>query len=153
MRVFGLLQPLPGDFRSYDVTSSHLRSRDVISCHVKASSCELQPCRKWNALYTQDFVLLQPLPGEFRWNDVTSGSLSVTWGHVTAFPVTWLPAPGSYSLVESETDDIHQSSACCSYFQVTSGEIKSLPGHFRSAEVTWRHFLPLECRPLLATAL
>ena len=30
---------LPGDFR-------HLRSRDVISYHVTASSCEIQPCRK-----------------------------------------------------------------------------------------------------------
>jgi len=33
MQVFGLLQPLPGDFRSNDVTSGHLRSRDI-SCHV-----------------------------------------------------------------------------------------------------------------------
>jgi len=32
--VFHLLQPLPGDFQSNNVTSGHLRSRDVISRHV-----------------------------------------------------------------------------------------------------------------------
>ena len=32
--------------------------------------------------------LLQPLQGDFRSNNVTSGSLSVTWRHVRSFPVT-----------------------------------------------------------------
>jgi len=152
--VFGLLQPLPGDFRSNDVTSTHfrppeftwrhflsrdcvlratalyevkrwvyasfrpstatsrwlpikwhhfrvtsdhLRSRDVISCNVTASSCELQPCKKSNAQCTTVCGLLQPLPGDFWSNDVTSGHFRsnefVTW-----FPVTGLPPPVSYSL-------------------------------------------------------
>ena len=38
--------------------------------------------------------------GDFRSN-VTSGSLPVTWGHVTPFPVTWLSSPASYSFVGS----------------------------------------------------
>jgi len=71
----GQMTSLPGHFRSPDVT-------DVISCHATASFCELQPCRKWNVQYTPLFGILQPLPGDFQWNDVTSGSLPVTWGHV-----------------------------------------------------------------------
>jgi len=59
------------------VTLGHLRSRDVILSNVTAS-CELQLYRKWNVQYTQVFGLLQPPPGDFRSNDVTSGSLPVT---------------------------------------------------------------------------
>ena len=77
------------------VTSDHLKSRDVISCDVTASYCELAPCRKWNVQYTQVLVLPLPLPGDFRWNDVTSESLPVTWCHVMSFPVTWLPLTAS----------------------------------------------------------
>jgi len=209
--VFGLLQPLPGDFWSYDVTSGslpvtwghvtsfpvmwlpppanyslvgsemysilqfsafyshsrwlpvkwhhfrvtfgHLRSRDIIFCHVTSSSCELQPCRKLNVQYTLVFGVLRPLPNEFRSNDTTSGSLAVTWGHVTSFPVTWLPPPASYSLVGSEMCSIRQFSVFYSHFQVTSGQMTSLPGHFRSPHVTWRHFLSRDCLLLRATAL
>jgi len=143
-RVLGLLQPLPGDFRWNDVThvtANHLRSRDVISCHVTASSCELQPCKKWNVQYTPVFVPPQPLPGHFRSNDGTSRSLPVSWGHVTSFPITWQPPPASFSLVGSEMYGIRQFSAFNSCFQVTSGQMTSLPGNFRSPEVTWCHFL------------
>ena len=55
----------------------HLRSRDVISCHVTASSFQLQPCRKSNVQYTLVFGLLWPLPGDFLSN-VISKSLPVT---------------------------------------------------------------------------
>jgi len=80
-REFGPLQPLPGNFRFNDVTSGHLGSRDVISCHVTASYC-------------------------------------------------------SYSLVESEMHGIHEFLAFYSHFQVTSGQMTSLAGHLRSPEVT-----------------
>jgi len=36
---------------------------------------------------------------------------------------------------------IREFSAFYSLFQVTSGEMTLLPGHFRSSEITWRHFL------------
>jgi len=209
--VFGILQPLPGDFRSNDITSgslpvtwghvtsllatwlplpasyslvgnemysirlfsafyshfqgllvkwrpfqftlSDLRSRDVTSCHLTASSCELQPCRKWNVQYTQVFGLLQALPCDFRSNDNTSGSLPVTWGHVTPFPVTWLPPPAGYMLVGSEKYSIRQFSAFYSHFQATSGQMTAHPSHFPSPEVTWRHFLSRDCLLLQATEL
>jgi len=115
------------------VTSRHLSSCDVISCHVTPFSCELQPCRIWNVHYTRVFGFPQPLPGNFWSNDVTSGSLPVIWGHVTSFPVPWLP-PASYSLVGSETYSIRKFSAFHSHFQVTSSQMTSLPGHIRSPE-------------------
>jgi len=119
---------------------------------VTASSCELQPCRKRNAQYTPVFGLLQPLPGDFPSNHVTFGSFPVTWSHVMSFSVTWLPPPASYSFVGSEMYSIRQFSAY-SHFQVTSGQMTSLPGHFWSPEVTWCHFLSRDCFLLQATAL
>jgi len=47
---------------------------------------------------------------------------------------------------------IRQFSAFYSRFQVTSGQMTSVPGHFRSPEVTWRRFLSRDCL-LRATAL
>jgi len=129
---------LPGHFRSPEVTSCHFLSRE-------ASSCKLQPCRKWNVQHTPVFGLLQPLPVDFWSNDVTSGSLLETWGHVTSFPVTWLPPSALYSLVGSEMHSIRQFEAFYSHFEVTSGQMTPLPGHFRSPEVTWCHFLSRDC--------
>jgi len=77
---------LPVKSRHFRVTFGHLRSCDVIFTHVTASSCELQPCRKWNVQYSQ---------------------LSAFYSHT----------------------------------KVTSSQMTSLAGHFRSPEVTWR-FLP-----------
>jgi len=48
---------------------------------------------------------------------------------------------------------ICQFSAFYRHFQVPSVEMTSLPGHFRSLEVTWRHFLPRDCLLVRATAL
>jgi len=154
MIVFGLPQQLPGDFRSkwrhLRVTSGHLRSRHVISCHMTASSYELQRCRKWNVQCKPAFGLSQPLPGDFRSNVVTSKSVPVTWGDMTSFPFMWLPPPASCSLVGSEMYSICQFPALYSHFQVTSGQITSLPGYFRSPEVTWCHFLSRDCLLLRA---
>jgi len=110
----------------------HFWSREVmwaISCHVMDTSCTLQPCKSSNVPKNLFICLLQPLPGDFRSNNVTSGWLPVMWGHVLSFPVTWL----SYLKLELY--------AFSSHFQVSYGEMTSLPGHFRSREVTLRHFL------------
>jgi len=113
----------------------------VIFCHVTASSCEVQPGRRWNVQNTQAFGLLHPLPGNFRSNDVTSGTLPINWGHVTSFPVKWLLPLASYSFVGREMDSICKFLAFHSHFQVTSGQITSLLGNFWGRKVTWRHFL------------
>jgi len=105
----GQLTYLPGHFRSPEVTCRHF-------CHMTASSCELQPCVKWNVQYTRVYGLLQPLPGNFRSNDVSSGSLPVTWGHVTSFPVTWLPPSASYKIEGSEMYRIREFSVFSSHF-------------------------------------
>jgi len=80
----GFLQPLPGDFQSNDVTSGHVGSHKLISCHVTTTSCEFQP---WRSKVPKTCLIgpLQPLPGDFRANDVTSRSLPVTWGHCGHF--------------------------------------------------------------------
>jgi len=65
---------LSGHFRSPEVTWRRFLSRDA--------SYELQPCRKWNARDRRVSGLLQPLPGDLCSNDVSSESLSVTWGHM-----------------------------------------------------------------------
>ena len=67
-----------GQMTSLPVTSGHFRSRDIISCHVTATSCELQPCRSSNVPKTSLIGLLQPVQGGFRLNEITSGSFPVT---------------------------------------------------------------------------
>ena len=136
----GLLQPLPGDFQSNDVSSGSLLvtwgHHEVISCHVTPTSSELQPCRSSNVPKTWFISLLQPLPGDFRSNEVPSRSLPVTRGPVRSFPVTSLPPPPSYSSVGAQTYPKLGLRAFYSHFQVTSGQMTSLPGHFRSRGVT-----------------
>jgi len=94
---------LPVKQCNFQVTSGHVRSRDVISCHVTATPCGLQPRRSSNIPKTWLTGLVQPLAGYFLSNDVTSGSLLVTRACVTSFPVTWLPSPASYSPVGTQT--------------------------------------------------
>jgi len=179
----------------------------VISCHVTASSCELQPCRKSNAQYTQVFGLLHPLPHDFRQMTSLPGqfwSPKATWRHFLScdclflraialqevkrtvyasfrpstatarwLPVKWrhfritsrhlrscnvischvLPPPASYSFVGSQMHSIRKLSVFYIHFQVTSGQMTSLPGHFPSPEVTWHNFLSCDCLFLRATAL
>jgi len=122
-----------------EVTSGQITSLPVTWGHVTSfpvtwlpSLCELQPCRKSSAQNTSVFGCLQPLPGDFRSNDVTSESLLITGDHVTSFPATWLHFPASYSLALGQMHSICQFSAFQSHFQVTSGQMTSLP-------VTWVH--------------
>ena len=139
---------LPVKWRHFWVTSSHLRAHDVISCHVTASLCELQPCREWNAQYTPVFGLLPPVPGDFWSNDVTSGYLPVTWGHVTSFPVTWLPPPASYSLVGSEMYRIASfrlSTASSRWLPVKWRYQRVTSGNLRSPDVDPRHVTASSC--------
>jgi len=137
---------LPVKWRHFRVTSGHLRSRDIIFCHVIAS-CELQPCRKWNVQYTQ-VNGPQPLPGDFQSNDVTFGSLPVILGQLRSFPVRWQPPPASYTLVRGEMYRIRDFSAFYSHskwllvkwrhFRVTSS-------HLRSCDVISCHMTASYC--------
>jgi len=154
-RVVGLLQPLPDDsvkWRHFRVISGHVRSRDVISCHVTATTCELHHCRSLNAPKTRVVGLLQPPPYNFRSNDVTSGSFPGTWGHVTSFPVTWLPPPASYSPVGANVRET------CVFHILQSLPIDIRPNDITSGSlpVKWGHgghFLSRDCHLLRVTAL
>jgi len=134
-----------GHFQSPEVTWSHFRSRDCLL--LRATALQEVKCTDTQV------VDLKPLPGDFRSNDVTSGSLPVKVRHVTSFPVTWLPPTASYSLVGSEMYSIRKFLTFYSHFQVTSGQMTSLSGHFRSPEVTCRHFLSHYCLLQRAIAL
>ena len=89
--VFDLLQPLPGDYRSNDITYDHKTSHDVISCHVTSTSGELQPCRSSIVPKMRVLGLLQ-------------------------------------------------------HFQVTSGQKMSLPGHFWSRGIISCHLTAISCK-------
>jgi len=77
---------------------------------------------------TPVFGLLQPLPGDFRWNNITPESLLVVPGHVTSFPVTSLPPPASYSPVVPKRT---QTPGCR-----VVGHLQPLEGDFRWNYVT-----------------
>jgi len=148
----GLLQPLSGDFWSNDVTSRHVNSRDVICSNLTTTSCELQDCSSSNLPKTWCTGLLQPLPGDFRSNDVTSGSLwsrEVIWRHFLSRDCHLL----RYSPVGAQPYSKLDLQAFYSHFLVTSCQVTSLPGPFRSREVTWRHFRARGFNLLRVTAL
>jgi len=109
---------LPGPFR---VTSGHLRSLDVISCDVTASSCGLHSCRKSNAPKTRLFGNLQPPLGDFCSHDITSGSLC-----------------------HQKLRDISCELQPCSKWNATKtlvcGPLQPIPGNFWSNYVTSRLF-------------
>ena len=121
---------LAGHFRSR-------RSREVISCDVTATSSELQPCRSSNVPKSWLIGLLQLHPSNFRSNDITSGLRPVTW--VTEFISCHVTSPVRYSLVGAQTNPKLGLYTFYSHFQVTSGQMTSLPvtsGHVMSFPVT-----------------
>jgi len=139
---------LPVKWRLFWVTSGRVRSRDVISCHIKPSSCELQHCRKPNAPNIQLFGLLS----HFHMTSSQMTSLQVTSGHVRSHDVVcghMMLRFACYSLLGSQMYRTPDFSAFYSHF----GQIISLPGYFRLREVAWCHFRSLDGLLLRATAL
>jgi len=103
------------------------------------ASGKLQPCRKSNAQYTPVSENLQPHPGDFLSNDVTSGhfrSPEFTWRHLLSPDYLLLRAKALYKVKRS----VRQFLSFNSHFQVTSAQMTSLPvtwGHVTSFPVTW----------------
>jgi len=147
---------LPVKWCHFRITSGYVRSRDVIYCHVTASSCELQPCRKSNAQYTPALAFYS----DFK---VTSGQMTslpchfhVTSSHLRSRDViSCYVTASSCELQLCRKSNAQHTLALVfySHFQVTFAQMTSLPGHFRSPEVTWHHFLSCDCFILRATAL
>jgi len=143
---------LPGKWRHFRVTSGHLKSGDAISRHVTASSCELQPCRKGNVQY-------RPVFGVLSHFQVTSGqmtSFSGHSGHLTSRDVISCHVTALSSELQPwrKWNVLYTPvSTFYSHFQVTFGQIISLPGHFRAPELKWLHFLSCDCLLMWATAL
>jgi len=143
---------LPVKWRHFRVTSDHERSRDVISCYVTATSCEFQPCKSSNVHKTRLIRLLQPLQGDFRSNDVTSGSLWVTWGHGTSFPVTSDTSCELQPCTSSNVPKTRYTPTATSrwltvkwrHFRVASGDVRSRD--VTSCHVTAKSFEFQPCR-------
>jgi len=139
---------LPVKLCHFRVTSGHLRSRDVISCHGTDSCCKIQPCRKSNEPKAPVFSPLQPLPAEFRKNGITSGylrSLHIISFHVTASSCELQPCRKS----NAQKTTFWPSTA-------TSRRLLVKWHHFRvisSHQVTLHHFLSRDCLLLRAPAL
>ena len=129
-----------------------MESREVISCHVTATSCELQPCRTSNVPKTLLVGLLLPLPGDFWSNDVSSRSLPVTWGHVKSFCHV---IATSCELQPCRSSNVHKTwlIGLLQALPVDAGQMTSLPGHFWSRGVTIGHFLLRDGHLLRVTAL
>jgi len=151
--IFGLLQPLPGVFPwncHFQVTSGCARSHDIISCHMTATYCELQRCR--SSKHTKPSFA--PSRATSRWLSMKSRhsdhfrSRQVTWHFLSRDCHLLRVSP-----VGAQTYPKPQFSAFYSHFQVTFGEMMFLPGHFRSCQVTGRHFLSHDCHLLRVTAL
>jgi len=104
------------------------RSRDVISGHMTATSCELQHCRSSNAPKTWPTGLLQPLPGDFQSNDVTPGSFPVIWGHV--YIISCNVTATSFELHPCRSSNVPKTGL--------KGLLQTLPGDFQSNDVTSR---------------
>jgi len=98
--------------------------------------------REFSAFYSHFKVTcgqMTSLPSHFR-------SPEVRWGNFLSGD--WLPPPASYSLVRSEMYCIRKFSAFYSHFQVTSGQMTSLPvtsGHLRSCDVISCHMTASYC--------
>jgi len=138
----------PVKSRHIRVTSGHVRPRNVISCHVTATSCELQASKTSNVPKTWLTGLLQPLPGDFRSN--------VTSRHVKSSDVI-----SSYLTATScELQNCRSSNVPKTW---RTGLVQPLPGDFRSKDITsgslpvpwgpWRHFLSRDCHLLRVTGL
>jgi len=79
----------------------------------------------------------------------------VTSGHLRSRDVTSSDV-NTYCEVQpcrKLNDSTCKFSVFYSHLQPTSGQMLSLPGHLRTPEVTWRHFLSRDCFLLRAAGL
>jgi len=124
---------LPGKRRHFRVTCSHMSSRDVISCHVTASSCKLQPRRKWNVQYMRALAFYSPS----RWRPVKWHHFRVTSGYlmsrdviscqVTAFFIELQPCR-KWNVQHTRVFDLlHplQGDFIWCHLWITSGDVRS----------------------------
>ena len=107
-----------------------MRSSDVISCPVTATSCEIQPCRSSNLQKTPVLGLSQRLPGDFRSNESFPGHLQSVKSRDVISDVT----ATSCDLQPCRSSNVAKTPVFTfnSHFQVTSVQMTSLLGHFRS---------------------
>jgi len=139
---------VPAKWRHLSVTSGHLRSRDIIFCHVTASSCEPQLCKKWNVQYTQDFGLLQPLPGDFRsneWLPCHFQSPEFTWRHFPSRDFLLLRTTALLEVKWIVYAGFWPSTATSRWLPVKWRHLRVTSGHLRSRAVISCHVSASSC--------
>jgi len=75
----------------------------------------------------------------FRSDDVTYGSLEVTFSHVPSHHVIWLPLPVSYRLAAAEMQWKRE-------YTGIPGPVGAVPIWWHYLRVTWGHFWSHECK-------
>jgi len=118
----------PVKLRHFRVTSGPLRSRDIISCHVTASSSEVEPCRMSKTVYAS-----------FRPSTATSRWLPVRWRHFrgTCAHLRWRDI--IYCNVTAFSCELqHCRKSNAQYMPVI--DLQPLPGDFRSTTSLLGHF-------------
>jgi len=141
----GQMTSLPGHFRSPGHVTSFLVTwlPSPASCSLVESG--MYRIRQFSAFYSHfqvTFSQMTSLPGHFP-------HLRPRERHFQSRD----SPPAIHSLVGNEMLRIRPFSAFYRHFQVTSGQMTFLSGHFRSPEVTWRHFPSHDCLLLRAIAL
>jgi len=142
----GQMTSLLGHFRPRQVTWRHFLSRDFrLVCYspVKSQTYQKSP-------YT-------PSAATSRWLPVKWRHFLVTFGHVRARNFTSCEVTTTSCELKplkklkcTQKLDLY---AFYSHFHVTSSQMTSLLGHFRSREITWRYFLSRDGNLLWVTAL
>jgi len=130
-------------FRSPEVTWHHFLSRDYLL--LPAIALQEEKCTVYGSFWNSTTTS--------RWLPVECCYFRVTSGHLMSFLFTWMHLPATYSNVESDMYSIREFLPFYSHFLMTYGQMTSLLGHFRSPEVTWRHFLSCNYLFLRVTAL
>ena len=109
-----------------------MRSGGVNSSHVTTPSCELKLCKSSNVPKSEFSAFYSHL-------QVTSGQMTSLPGHYQSHDIICcLVTAASCELQPCRSSEYPKRKflALYSCFQVTSGQITSLPGQFRSCEVS-----------------
>jgi len=141
LATFRVTGHLWGHLRLMSSTFSHMTSVAVMWQAYSASyslSCKVQARSSPNAPKTQVFRPLETLL-YFRSDDVTYGSLEVTFGHVPSHHAIWLPLPVSYRLAAAEMQRKRE-------YTGIPGPVGAVPIWWHYLRVTWGHFWSHECK-------
>jgi len=128
---------LPVKWRHFRVTWVHVTWFPLTWLPPPAS----QPCAIPNVLKTWIIRLLQPHPGDFRWNDVTSESVSVPWNHFLSRYCHLLRVTALWEYKRTQNLTHRPSTAPSWWLPVKWRHFRVTYCHVTSFPVMWRYLL------------